>query len=231
MLISKHNALTTFHMDRCPDNSQAWSETQVVLFSVCLFFSCAAERVDSISLAFMEWDISVQRSAVERGGIAPSENLQNSSDGMLTQGRNWRQSIACTCWPAQGSLSGHQGLWAGHSLALWPSSEESKKWASGDPAFLVRSRSREHSPYWFSILLQNKSHSPLTPLIGSLQQLLLFHPKTMALVKEPTPSTLPLSPSAPTSYAHEGKGRSGEGNLGADGPETGWSIWKGRVQE
>lgn len=46
-----------------------------------------------ISSAFMEWDSSTQRLCFERGGIRPSEDLQNSPDGMLTQqGRNWRQS-------------------------------------------------------------------------------------------------------------------------------------------
>ena len=36
----------------------------------------------------------------------PSKNRQNSSDGRLTQGRNWRQIAVHTYWPAPGARLG-----------------------------------------------------------------------------------------------------------------------------
>lgn len=58
----------------------------------------------------------------------PSKNLQNSPDGRLAQGRDWRQSTVGISWPAPGGRVGHPALGA---PAFWPDSEEREEQTSG----------------------------------------------------------------------------------------------------
>lgn len=99
-------------------------------------------------------------SVVEREDTMPSENLQNSADGMLTQSRNWRQSTVCSGWPAPGLLSGYPGLCAGHSclLALIRVKGEMSQWER--LAFLARSQSRGAQSLLILSVLQTKNNSP-----------------------------------------------------------------------
>ena len=143
-------------MDRHPDISQAWEETWVLLFQVCLCFSPAGHAVDFTSLAFMEWDISSQRICNWTGRGASSENLQNPA-GIFTQGRGRRQTEhSCVC--CLGGRAPWALCWALSCLPAHPGERRSE---------LVRKagfpgEGPEHSPHRFSVSFRQREQPRLS---------------------------------------------------------------------